>query len=252
MIAFFRKIRQQLLSKNKTGKYLTYAIGEIVLVVIGILIALQINAWAIEQDNHTLEKIYLEALRVEIMEDIQFYTSVSDSLKNQETSALHILHFIEYPEAVIKDSLQFINAFRQCAEGENLTRTEVTWNELQSTGRMSLIRNKKLTGLLFEYYADLDHFASDFNRFPLEQRLLVRKFEHNFFTPEEHLDFFSGWSQKRVPRKTVFIDIRNTPTLYDLVKSVMVSSLVQKEITQKVLIKANYLQDAITKELTVF
>ena len=45
MIKFFRKIRQNLLSEGKTGKYLKYAIGEIVLVVFGILIALQINTW---------------------------------------------------------------------------------------------------------------------------------------------------------------------------------------------------------------
>ena len=45
MIKFFRKIRYELMSENKTGKYFKYAIGEIVLVVIGILIALQINTW---------------------------------------------------------------------------------------------------------------------------------------------------------------------------------------------------------------
>ena len=45
MIKFFRKIRYDLMEKNKTGKYLKYAIGEIVLVVIGILIALSINNW---------------------------------------------------------------------------------------------------------------------------------------------------------------------------------------------------------------
>ena len=45
MIKFFRKIRQKLLSENKFSKYLIYAIGEIILVVIGILIALQINNW---------------------------------------------------------------------------------------------------------------------------------------------------------------------------------------------------------------
>ena len=43
MIKFFRRIRQQLLSENKFSKYLIYALGEIVLVVIGILIALQLN-----------------------------------------------------------------------------------------------------------------------------------------------------------------------------------------------------------------
>jgi|TARA_R110000737_G_C14509985_1_gene473452 hypothetical protein len=45
MIKFFRKIRQNLVSKGNTGKYLKYAIGEIILVVIGILIALSINNW---------------------------------------------------------------------------------------------------------------------------------------------------------------------------------------------------------------
>jgi hypothetical protein len=45
MIKFFRKIRQNLLMENKTGKYFKYAIGEIILVVIGILLALQVNNW---------------------------------------------------------------------------------------------------------------------------------------------------------------------------------------------------------------
>ena len=45
MIKFFRSIRQKLLTENKFSKYLLYAIGEIVLVVIGILIALSINNW---------------------------------------------------------------------------------------------------------------------------------------------------------------------------------------------------------------
>ena len=45
MIKFFRQIRQQLLTENKLAKYLLYAIGEIILVVIGILIGLQINNW---------------------------------------------------------------------------------------------------------------------------------------------------------------------------------------------------------------
>ncbi len=49
MISFFRKLRQQLIVENRFSKYLTYAIGEIFLVVIGILIALSINNWNIEK-----------------------------------------------------------------------------------------------------------------------------------------------------------------------------------------------------------
>ena len=55
MINFFRKIRYKLMSENKTSRYLKYAIGEIVLVVIGILIALQINNWNEERKNTKIE-----------------------------------------------------------------------------------------------------------------------------------------------------------------------------------------------------
>ena len=63
MIRFFRTIRQRLLAQNRFTKYLVYATGEIVLVVIGILIALQINNWNEERKRKensqaTIEQIY--------------------------------------------------------------------------------------------------------------------------------------------------------------------------------------------------
>ena len=62
MIKFFRRIRQKLLSENKFSKYLIYAIGEIILVVIGILIALQVNNANEIRKARILEKQYLEQL----------------------------------------------------------------------------------------------------------------------------------------------------------------------------------------------
>lgn len=67
MIKFFRKIRHQLLSKNKGSNYLLYAIGEIVLVVIGILIALQVNNWNINRNNNKQEVILLNDLKHEYL-----------------------------------------------------------------------------------------------------------------------------------------------------------------------------------------
>ena len=58
MIKFFRKIRFSLLSENKTSKYFKYAFGEIILVVIGILIALQINNWNENRKNKITEADY--------------------------------------------------------------------------------------------------------------------------------------------------------------------------------------------------
>ena len=66
MLKFFRKIRQQLLVKNNISKYLLYAIGEIVLVVIGILIALQINNWNEDRKDWAKERFYLRSIRTSI------------------------------------------------------------------------------------------------------------------------------------------------------------------------------------------
>ena len=69
MIKFFRKIRQRLLSENKFNKYLLYAIGEIILVVIGILIALQINNWNERQKREKLKSEYINSLIIDYSKD---------------------------------------------------------------------------------------------------------------------------------------------------------------------------------------
>src|SRR5210317_1401641 len=71
MIKFFRKIRQKLLMENKTSKYLKYAIGEIILVVIGILIALQINNWNTDRININRVKQYAKSLVQDLENDIE-------------------------------------------------------------------------------------------------------------------------------------------------------------------------------------
>ena len=70
MIKFFRKIRYDLMAKNKTGKYFKYAIGEIILVVIGILIALQINNWNEVQKGKIKANTILKAIRSDMVTDL--------------------------------------------------------------------------------------------------------------------------------------------------------------------------------------
>ncbi len=67
----FRKIRQKLLAESKFSKYLVYAIGEIVLVVIGILIALQINNWNQTRKDDLALKEYLGKVKVHTLQDLR-------------------------------------------------------------------------------------------------------------------------------------------------------------------------------------
>lgn len=70
MIKFFRQLRQKLLMENNNSKYLKYAIGEIVLVVIGILIALQINNWNEKRKNENKILSILKEVQNDLQEDI--------------------------------------------------------------------------------------------------------------------------------------------------------------------------------------
>jgi len=83
MINFFRKIRQNLLSEGKTSKYLKYAIGEIVLVVIGILIALQINNWNEDIKVNQIEKQLLKELLENLaLNEEKISASISEEYKS--------------------------------------------------------------------------------------------------------------------------------------------------------------------------
>ena len=92
MLKFFRKIRQRLLKESRFSKYLLYAIGEIVLVVIGILIALQINNWNEHKKSREFEIFTLQEVRNNLINDsIQIdgilvkRMSVNTSLHNLST-----------------------------------------------------------------------------------------------------------------------------------------------------------------------
>ena len=92
MIKFFRKIRQNLLMENKTGKYFKYAIGEIILVVIGILIALQINNWNENRKDQINQAKYFVLLKKE----------ASNNLENAKSAKTEILKRMESQAEIVK------------------------------------------------------------------------------------------------------------------------------------------------------
>ena len=111
MIKFFRKIRQNLLSEGKTGKYLKYAIGEIVLVVIGILIALQINSWNTERINNKRSIGYMKSLVEDLKSDITQYNANIISYKTDISNNKRLLINEDYKTLDADSILKLVNAF---------------------------------------------------------------------------------------------------------------------------------------------
>jgi hypothetical protein len=151
MIKFFRHIRQNLLSEGKTGKpalpagrYLKYAIGEIVLVVIGILIALQINNWNENQKLKSRTQDYYTQLLDDLNNDIISTQSIIKEFSN------HQKEYNNYISSYDKKGLTPIKAYEQISKlaliYSPLTFNTNTIESLQGSGDIGLIpshiRNK--------------------------------------------------------------------------------------------------------------
>ena len=162
MIKFFRRIRQNLLSEGKTGKYLKYAIGEIILVVIGILIAVQINNWNENQRLKTQELKILLDFRESLDADA-IYRSSSTKVYNKARKSMDFL--IAYIESHLPytDSLKY--HFGNIAIDWGLSYDFSTYEALKSKD-LNLISNAELRSDIISYYRYAENLATNFtNRY---------------------------------------------------------------------------------------
>jgi hypothetical protein len=154
MINFFRKIRYDLMEKNITSKYLKYAMGEIVLVVIGILIALQINNWNENRKASIQEHVYIERLIKENQLNQERFQKKIDELTLGVKSIEGLSSALKNEN--ISDSLIIVaanNFFSYGSIFHNFTSSTSTFDDLASTGNLTLISNPELRDRIVQHYA---------------------------------------------------------------------------------------------------
>ena len=144
MINFFRKIRQNLLVENKTGKYFKYAIGEIILVVIGILIALSINNWNENRKIRNTEQQYLHTLK----EEFSFNKVELEKIMNRNSiNAENAIKFINImgPESpqITEDEFSFLLSGSLSYEVQ-FDPNQGVLDEIISSGKLGLFSNDEL------------------------------------------------------------------------------------------------------------
>lgn len=154
MFKFFRKIRFRLMSENKTSQYFKYAIGEIFLVVLGILIALQINTWNENRKESAFEKEILGQIKINLDKDRAALASFAANGHRAVASANKILAL---PQGSEHDSLKYwLGDFMQFDRFQSLTNS---YEVLKSKG-LDLISNKDLRFQLGSYYDDRSAFIN--------------------------------------------------------------------------------------------
>jgi len=140
MIHFFRRIRQKLLSENRLTRYLLYAIGEIVLVMIGILLALQINNWNESRKQKKLERSILSEMKENLLNDqSDIHRNLAFDSTNYEAT-LRVLNHLEGKEPLTEELRE---NYGKIGWGSLFAENTSAYENLKSLG-FNLISNQQL------------------------------------------------------------------------------------------------------------
>ncbi len=162
MIKFFSRIRKSLLAENKFSKYMLYAIGEIILVVIGILIALQINNYKESRIDDKLAIQYLKGIKSDLNKDL----IEIDAILLEQTRTIAIINSID---SILNNKTHQINKYKNILRevdtlnfksifyrGLSFRSTSATYSSLVSDGKSGLIKNRALFERIKRIY-DIRH-----------------------------------------------------------------------------------------------
>ena len=184
MIPFFRKIRKQLADDNQFLKYSRYAVGEIVLVVIGILIALQINNWNEDKKERKKELVYLENIKTDLMLNIEELNEFIEARRSCISSCEAALKYYSGEAELDLDDFNYhsINIMIWFP----FTQHDNTYQELLNSGNLAIISEKRIKNGLQNMQVGFSNIAfiegemqQDYERYLYESYFTTADLETN-------------------------------------------------------------------------
>lgn len=148
MPRIFNSIRRRLLKENRFTRYLIYAVGEIVLVMVGILLALQVNMWNEQRKERHKEVDFLKGLNADLNADLRALDAIMQERDRKMQSALILLDqppLATYQDLLVVDSLIW-NVFRWVRFAPQTN----TMDELVGSGNLSVIKNDSIKSMMLE------------------------------------------------------------------------------------------------------
>ena len=208
------------MDKKNTGKYFKYAFGEIVLVVIGILIALSINNWNTNRLNNKVEKVILNNLKKDLVLELDNLDSHKTLQNIWINSGTKILKNYDSNDGFLVDD-ELLASINDLMIRSAFLPIKPTYQSIENTGKIDLISNEKLKEEILIYYKDISWFSkntTDNNTYLVDQLVNNKLIELTFFQTKS---FSKEWKEK----STIF-NIEN----YKLQKSNKFVEQVQKEL----------------------
>jgi hypothetical protein len=214
------------MKKNKTGKYLKYAMGEIILVVIGILIALQINNWNEHNKQRRSEKIILEEIRDNLKFDLIDFESNIANLKNKSNSCKSILKMIE-KNSPYNDSVGYF--FYYLKTYPHFSNKSNGYNLLQSKG-LDIIQNDSIRKKITDLYEDRYNYLKTYEKERIDYNNLIE----NKLTPYYGTRTLSKDS---IPNGIIIKGSVNTLVQYGFFRNIRNYNLLKKDLELQGIIK---------------
>ncbi|NND80372.1 MAG: hypothetical protein HKN53_10775 [Maribacter sp.] len=184
MIKFFRKIRQRLLTENKFSKYLLYAIGEIVLVVIGILIALQINNWNQKKLEQVALTGYLNSISKNIKEDIKKAEFLRTNRVNVITRIPHMTWTMIRSDYLERTDIKFASETLSAISNFDYFTADLSgFESIKNSGYLRELQGQDIENLIYKYYN-------------LVQEITIKEKDYNEILRNAYSDFSSKGFEK--------------------------------------------------------
>lgn len=152
MISLFRKIRHKLISHlpNRVTRYLVYSLGEILLVVIGILIALQVNNWNEERKQKNEERQYLAALRTDFRSAESSFRFILGAVQEQLDHNERLLSLLAgTPGSIPSDSI--VGMLRKSFIDVPFGIQVPAYTDLNNSGKLYILQSEQLRRALSEF-----------------------------------------------------------------------------------------------------
>jgi len=152
MLKFFRKIRLKLLDEGNVKRYLIYAVGEILLVVIGILIAFQLDDWNSNRIEREQEKQHLSSMRGDLENDV---ININKAISGNGILSIGLDTLLgmlaDPPSHKEKQRLLYLNSLKYTYWYMTVEFSELTFSQLKNTGSFQLIKDKEVTKAILQY-----------------------------------------------------------------------------------------------------
>lgn len=209
MFSIFRKLRLKLIFEGKLQRYLYYAIGEISLIVIGILIAVQINNWNESKKDHHRLMSTLESLNEELtLNQSRFLDSrESHTLFLNASEVLFNAHL--NGESTNESSNAVMNAFRFATFYPALSYSNTAYSELLTNNMLEHVSSAELKALLVKYYENIGWLDSRYSGINSSMNAIINDIYHyTIITP--------GGAEHTMSRKAGTAGEDNFTIVYDL------------------------------------